>query len=137
MSAAGELLVEVDPEWDLPRLTGFENHGGRTRPGPTARTLGRVGAGVGNGDGTEGVVNTELGQGTVLGTYLHGPGLARNPALADLVLSWVLGVARSDLAPVDDTEAELLRSQRFAAIDRGSLDGVVERSWRDRLFGRN
>jgi lipid II isoglutaminyl synthase (glutamine-hydrolysing) len=135
--AVGELLVDVDPEWDLPRLTGFENHGGRTLPGPTARTLGKVEAGVGNGNGTEGVVNTELGAGTVLGTYLHGPGLARNPALADLLLSWVLGVARSDLEPLDDTEAELLRTQRFSAVDRGNLDGVAERSWRDRLFGRN
>jgi len=135
--AVGELLVTAAPEWDLPRLTGFENHGGRTRPGPTARTLGSVGAGVGNGDGSEGVVNTELGRGKVLGTYLHGPGLARNPALADLLLAWALDVPRSELAPLDDGEADQLRAQRFSAVDRGHLDGVAERSWKDRLFGRN
>jgi CobQ-like glutamine amidotransferase family enzyme len=135
--AVGELLVTPDPSWELPRLTGFENHGGRTRLGPTARTLGPVDAGVGNGDGTEGVLNLDLGAGKVLGSYLHGPGLARNPALADLLLSWVLGVARRALAPIDDTEEDLLRAQRFSAVDRGHLDGVAERSWRDRLFGRN
>lgn len=135
--AVGELLVTADPAWDLPRLTGFENHGGRTRLGPTARVLGTVSAGVGNGDGTEGVVNTERGRGKVLGTYLHGPGLARNPALADLLLSWVLDIPRADLEPLDDREADLLRAQRFSAVDRGHLDGVAERSWKDRLFGRN
>jgi CobQ-like glutamine amidotransferase family enzyme len=135
--AVGELLVEADPRWDLPKLTGFENHGGRTRPGPTAETLGRVVAGVGNGDRTEGVVNRSLGTGAVLGTYLHGPGLARNPALADLLLSWVLGVDRADLEPLDDHEADQLRAQRVSAVERGHLDGVAERSWKDRLFGRN
>lgn len=135
--AVGELLVTADPDWDLPRLTGFENHGGRTRLGPTDRALGAVQAGVGNGDGSEGVVNTTRGRGTVIGTYLHGPGLARNPALADLVLSWVLDVRRADLEPLDDREADQLRAQRFSAVDRGHLDGVAERSWKDRLFGRN
>jgi len=135
--AVGELLVTPDPEWGLPRLTGFENHGGRTRLGPDARTLGAVDAGVGSGNGTEGVLNIDLGRGKVLGSYLHGPGLARNPALADLLLGWVLGVDRGDLAPLDDTEADLLRAQRFSAVDRGHLDGVAERSWKDRLFGRN
>jgi CobQ-like glutamine amidotransferase family enzyme len=73
----------------------------------------------------------------VLGSYLHGPGLARNPALADLLLSWVLGVDRADLPPVDDHEEDQLRAQRFSAVDRGNLDGVAERTWKDRLFGRN
>jgi CobQ-like glutamine amidotransferase family enzyme len=135
--AVGELLVTGHPACDLPRLTGYETHGGRTRLGPTARPLGTVRAGVGNGDATEGDVNTDRGRGKVLGTYLHGPGLARNPALADLLLSWVLDIPRAELAPLDDREADLLRAQRFSAVDRGHLDGVAERSWKDRLFGRN
>ncbi len=73
--------------FSLPQLTGFENHGGITELGPDARPLGRVVAGSGNGaGGVEGVV-----QGRVVGSYLHGPCLARNPALADLLLSWVVG----------------------------------------------
>jgi CobQ-like glutamine amidotransferase family enzyme len=47
----------------------------------------------------------------VLGTYLHGPVLARNPALADLLLGWVVG----DLAPLDDDEQLALRDERLAA----------------------
>ncbi len=135
--AVGELVVSPDPAWGLSRLTGFENHGGRTRLGPDARPLGHVDAGVGNGDGSEGVLGLGRGSGKVLGTYLHGPALARNPQLADLLISWVLGVDLSDLAPIDDTEEEQLRAQRFAAVDRGNLDGVATRSWKDRLFGRN
>ena len=53
--------------------------------------------GVGNGDGTEGAY-----AGRVLGTYLHGPALVRNPGLADLLLSWAVG----PLPPLDaGTEA--------------------------------
>ncbi len=40
--------------------------------------------------------------GHVIGTYLHGPVLARNPELADLLLGWALG---RPLEPVDDTSA--------------------------------
>ena len=108
--AVGELLI--DPLVDaLPTLTGYENHGAVTHLGPAARPLGRVVAGVGNGtgDGSEGAVS-----GRILATYLHGPALARNPALADLLLSWVVG----DLVPLDDLEVEDLRAERFAAVRR-------------------
>jgi CobQ-like glutamine amidotransferase family enzyme len=44
-------------------------------------------------------------------TYLHGPVLARNPALADLLLSWVTG----PLPPIDDDAADRLRAERLAA----------------------
>ena len=74
----GEVLVEVDPALvgPLPPLTGFENHGGATSLGEGTAALGHVAAGVGNGegDGSEGAV-----QGRVVGTYLHGPVLARTP----------------------------------------------------------
>ena len=50
----------------------------------------------------------------MIGTYLHGPVLARNPALADHLLTSVVG----DLEPIDDTEAEVLRKERLAAASR-------------------
>lgn len=105
----GELVVEPRPELSLPTLTGYENHGGRTRLGPGVDPLGRVRSGIGNGggDGSEGAVS-----GGVVGTYLHGPALARNPALADLILSWVVG----DLPPLEDDEAEQLRQERLRAV---------------------
>jgi CobQ-like glutamine amidotransferase family enzyme len=100
----GELLVAPAAEFGLPVLTGYENHASLTQLGSAARPLGAVLAGVGNGDGSEGAV-----QGRLIGTYMHGPALARNPALADLLLSWVVG----DLKPLDDAEAEELRSERI------------------------
>jgi CobQ-like glutamine amidotransferase family enzyme len=105
----GELVADVEPELGVPRLTGFENHQGVTHIGPGARPLARVSKGVGNGDGTEGAF-----AGKVLGTYLHGPALARNPGLADLLLSWAVG----PLAPIDPAEEEWaarLRAERLAA----------------------
>ncbi|HWE65249.1 MAG TPA: hypothetical protein VG298_01270 [Acidimicrobiales bacterium] len=109
--AVGE--VRADPfdlpdQATLPTLTGFENHGGVTALGAGAAPLAQVRVGVGNGDGsgTEGAVS-----GRVLGTYLHGPVLARNPALADLLLGWAIGT--DALAPLDDSAEEALRLERL------------------------
>ena len=86
--------------------------------GPDTVPLATVTAGIGNGDGsgTEGAVS-----GRVLGTYLHGPVLARNPALADLLLAWALDT--DDLAPLDDASAEALRLERLAAVGRSGRGG--------------
>ncbi|HJV15518.1 MAG TPA: glutamine amidotransferase [Propionibacteriaceae bacterium] len=92
-------------------LTGFENHGGYTRLGPGAKPLATVEIGVGNsGDGTEGAV-----AGTVIGTYPHGPVLARNPALADHILQLALG---HELEPLVHPEINKLRRQRLARVRR-------------------
>ncbi|RDI43920.1 type 1 glutamine amidotransferase [Nocardia mexicana] len=91
-------------------LTGFENHRGGTKLGSDASGLARVTRGVGNGvgDGLEGVV-----QGSVLGTYMHGPALARNPELADYLLMRALGV--DELSPLDLPEVDQLRRERLRA----------------------
>jgi len=92
-------------------LTGFENHRGGTVLGPNARPLAAVVRGAGNrlGDGFDGAV-----QGSVVATYLHGPCLARNPALADLLLSRAVG----PLAPLELPEVDRLRRERLAAPRR-------------------
>lgn len=110
--AVGELAGPVDPRLALPVLTGFENHGGRTHLGPEAAPLARVTAGIGNDGSTEGAH-----RGTVLGTYAHGPALARNPALADLLLRWATGL--NQLSPLDETWTDRLRSERLAALPGG------------------
>jgi CobQ-like glutamine amidotransferase family enzyme len=107
--AVGELAGTIDPALGLPPLTGFENHGGRTHLGPAVKPLARVTHGVGNDGTTEGAWH-----GSVLGTYSHGPALARNPALADLLLRWATGVER--LAALDDTWPDRLRAERLAAV---------------------
>jgi hypothetical protein len=112
--AVGEIVADVDPALNVPRLTGFENHQGVTRIGPGARPLARTTLGVGNGEGTEGAY-----AGRVLGTYLHGPALVRNPGLADLLLSWVVG----PLPPLPAQAEELavrLRDERLTAVGAGN-----------------
>jgi len=144
--AVGELVASATSEAPrlpgglvLPRLTGFENHGGVTTVGPGARPLARVVHGVGNGggDGTEGAW-----RGKVLGSYLHGPLLARNTVLADLLLAWALSSAEPDgpvgpgrhggpgepvglveLEPLDDTQEAGLREERLAAVERAGHPG--------------
>lgn len=93
------------------RLTGFENHRGGTLLGASAAPLATVVSGAGNraGDGYDGVV-----QDSVVASYLHGPCLARNPELADLLLSRVVG----ELAPLQLDEVEQLRRERLAAPRR-------------------
>ena len=90
------------------RLTGFENHRGGTVLGPAASPLGVVVKGAGNraGDGFDGAV-----QGSVVATYMHGPCLARNPELADLLLSKVVGPVQ----PLELPEVDLLRRERLSA----------------------
>lgn len=95
--AVGDLVVQ----WGAETLVGFENHGGRTYLHPGAVPLGTVQVGGGNNseDGSEGCIH-----GSAIGTYLHGPVLPKNPALADHLLE--LGLrrryGRAELAPLPD-----------------------------------
>src|SRR5699024_4491581 len=84
-------------------LTGTENHIGRSSLGADATPLGTVISGVGNDDAVEGAR-----AGKIIGSYLHGPVLARNPALADVLLGWAVG---ERLAPLELTEVAALRAK--------------------------
>jgi lipid II isoglutaminyl synthase (glutamine-hydrolysing) len=84
----GDVLLECELEPGERRtIAGFENHAGRTRLDPSAEPLGRVLSGFGN-DGESGYEGCRDGR--VIGTYLHGPLLPRNPWLADWLLSQAL-----------------------------------------------
>jgi lipid II isoglutaminyl synthase (glutamine-hydrolysing) len=114
----GEIIADVDRSLGVPRLTGFENHQGTTRRGPGVAPLARVVAGVGNGDGTEGAF-----AGRIIGTYLHGPVLVRNPGLADLLLAWAVGQL-PPLRPEEEAWTEALRGQRLAAVPAAAAGPV-------------
>ena len=98
----GDVIVDTDlADITSPTLVGFENHSGRTFLGPKAKSLGHVRMGFGNNgeDHTEGCL-----QGGVLGTYLHGSLLPKNPHLADHLIRGALrrrGI--TDLAALDDS----------------------------------
>jgi lipid II isoglutaminyl synthase (glutamine-hydrolysing) len=51
----------------------------------------------------------------VVGTYLHGPVLVRNPGLADLLLSWAAGPL-PPLGAGEEAWAARLREERLAAV---------------------
>ena len=117
----GDVLLECELEPGHGRpLAGFENHAGRTYLDEGAEPLGRVVAGFGN-NGEDGVEGSRVGN--VLGTYLHGPLLPRNPWLAD----WLIGRALSrrlgdvpDLEPLpDDFESSAQRVSADRARARG------------------
>lgn len=128
--AIGELRTVPVSDLLSQRLTGFENHQGSTILGPDARPLGTVVRGWGNegperlvdpedpgrdvpGGGAEGAV-----QGSIVCTYLHGPCLARNPELADLLLARAMGVEPGSLEPLDLPVIDKLREERITARPR-------------------
>ncbi len=110
----------------LDRLTGFENHAAVTRRGPSVQPLARVISGVGDGGGS-GTDGARAGR--VIGTYLHGPVLARNPTLADLLLALATG---SVPAPLDDEEEQALHGERLMASSapRRARAGMAGAAWR-------
>jgi hypothetical protein len=122
--AEGPVITRPNARLRLPAMSGFESHHGRTEPDPGMEPLAEIELGVGNGTApaTDGAV-----AGNAVGTYLHGPVLARNPELADLLLARAIG---RDLEPLAPGAAESLRAQRIAE-DRRDPTG-----WGGRSYGR-
>jgi lipid II isoglutaminyl synthase (glutamine-hydrolysing) len=119
------VVTRPDAGLDLPALIGWEAGDLRTERHDGARPLFLLEAGRGNRDdvGGEGVL-----AGSVLGTRLHGPLLALNPELADLVLARALG--REEPWPALASPAlERARRERIAEVRRETPTA----GWRDRL----
>lgn len=115
----GDVLLEVELDGRPTTVAGFENHAGRTLLDPGATPLGRVLAGHGN-DGSSGFEGCRVA--AAIGTYLHGPLLPRNPALADWLLARALEHAGGDgsLEPLGD---ELERLAHSVAAGRARSRG--------------
>ena len=117
----GDVLLECELEpGDRRTIAGFENHAGRTILEDGAEPLGRVVAGFGN-DGESGFEGCRAGR--VVGTYLHGPLLPRNPWLADWLLAQAIAHRTGEpavLEPLTDTlEDEAHRVAAARAKSRG------------------
>jgi CobQ-like glutamine amidotransferase family enzyme len=97
-------------------LVGFENHSGKTTLKKGASPLGKVEAGFGNNgaDSTEGCIYKN-----VIGCYMHGSLLPKNPVLADWLIKKALEVKYSkkvELSPLNDaleSKAHNLMIKRF------------------------
>ena len=99
----------LDSDFAETSVVGYENHSGRTTLDEGAQPFGRVQGRHGNGnngnDGTDGIVYRN-----VVGSYLHGPLLAKNPEVADALLERALarrarkfGVPAFELSKLDDS----------------------------------
>ena len=100
----GDIIIHSDL-FPMP-ITGFENHGGRTYINNN-KPLGKVYKGFGNTDARdyEGICYRN-----VIGTYLHGPLLPKNPMLCDYVLQKALERKYQKpitLEQLDDTAEQL------------------------------
>jgi len=101
------LIGNITIDSPFGRLVGYENHSGLTTLNAGQAPLGTVVAGAGNNssDGHEGGRTRHA-----IGTYLHGPLLPKNPALADelLRLAVLRRYGEEALAPLDDAAAARL-----------------------------
>lgn len=109
----GNIAVEATIDRQTFNVIGFENHGGQTRDVPTP--FGKVLYGNGNvfAGKEEGFIDEQ-----VIGTYMHGPLLPKNPQLADLVLRRALKKRHGDveLTPLDDTLETTAASRMFRRL---------------------
>ncbi|GAA4397829.1 glutamine amidotransferase [Fodinibacter luteus] len=118
----GPVITRPDPALGLAALSGYESHHGTTDVGPGAVAFVALELGHGNDGEHDGAR-----QGHIIGTYVHGPLLARNADLADLLLIWGTG---APLVDAPSPTADALRSQRITE-DRADPTG-----WGGRVYGR-
>ncbi|GAA5158376.1 type 1 glutamine amidotransferase [Ornithinimicrobium tianjinense] len=101
---ATRMIGPVVLDTEFGPVVGYENHSGSTVLGESQQSFGRVRHGSGNNgsDGTEGARTHN-----VIGSYLHGPVLPANPALADGLLEVAARRATGGWAPeeIDDAIA--------------------------------
>jgi len=105
---------------DFGQVVGFENHSGATVLGAGQAPFGRVVVGHGNNgtDGTEGARTHN-----VIGSYLHGPILPANPAVADALIAAAAELATGrpfEPEPLDDSLAEQARTRQIARLRKPS-----------------
>ncbi len=109
-------------------VVGYENHAGRTYLNGNVKSFGSVISSVGHGNNDTDKVDGVCYR-NVIGTYLHGPLLSKNPEVADYLLDKALQryAHRSKteyvpLSPLDDAEElaanEFMCRQLGISIDR-------------------
>lgn len=111
----GDVVIEAELDGRRERVVGFENHAGRTTVMPGSRPLGSVVRGHGNNgrDGGEGAVRER-----VVGTYLHGPLLPKNPWLADALLGWAIERRTGRVPALEPLDDDLATAARDVASKR-------------------
>lgn len=113
------LISNVILQTKFGKVVGFENHAGRTyinTKNEAIKPFGKVLYGHGNNgeDGYEGIIYNN-----VIGTYLHGPLLPKNPAITDEIIrraikqKYHIDVELKELNDAEETEARQSIINRF------------------------
>lgn len=101
----GNMVIESD----FGQVIGYENHSGKTYLQGDTKPFGRVTKGAGNNgeDGTEGARIAN-----VIGSYLHGSLLPKNPAVADELIKQAAVLRHGAFVPhaIDDSLTDLARA---------------------------
>ena len=111
----GNIIIDANLDGLQTKIVGFENHGGQTLH--VDHPLGKVCKGYGNAfdAGLEGYYD-----GRMLGTYLHGPLLPKNPLVADFVITKALKKRNPDFTmdQLPHLENPFDQAARKALFDR-------------------
>lgn len=115
----GNIIVHAILEGNTMELLGFENHNGQTYN--VSKPLGEVI--IGNGNHHHSQIEGYY-DGRILGTYMHGPLLPKNPELADFIIYKGLqkhnsSIQYKDLAPLNDElehKAKKVLINRFTSL---------------------
>jgi hypothetical protein len=110
----GNILIESEFNGQKVSVVGFENHGGRTYfSDPKLQSLGTVIKGYGNNgeDKTEGMRYKNL-----IGSYLHGPLLPKNPGIADFFIRAMTDRKGLKIEKVLDDSIEILAQEQVKKI---------------------
>lgn len=109
----GNIILETKLNNKKVTLLGFENHGGQTYD--VNSSLGRVIYGNGN------TFNNEFEgfmQENVIGTYLHGPLLSKNPELADYIIKYMLERKYNKEITLEELDDEFERLAKKEMVDK-------------------
>lgn len=95
-------------------VVGFSNHSGRTYIGENSSPFGTVIRGKGNNDEdkNEGTVYKNI-----IGTYLHGPLLPKNPEIADLMIKRALERKYGEKTELSELEDEIAKLAKAYVLD--------------------
>lgn len=118
----GNIVIKTKIQDVETEVIGFENHGGQTYNIENA--FGQVITGNGNkfGDKEEGFFNKN-----VIGTYLHGPLLSKNPFIADYIISYCLErkyLEKIELEKLNDTFEEKCRKQLLKRFVKDKVQDI-------------
>lgn len=103
------VVTSPNPRLGLPPLLGWISTDVTTRRSPQVAPLARFAGKTRHRDPDDGAVTDRI-----VATRLHGPVLAINPELADLVLASAPGVDAGGWRQLPEPEAERARAQRIA-----------------------